>query len=481
MNSIQWIQLLVALSFLVVIHEFGHFMWARIFKVRVEKFYIFFNPKFTLFKMKKWGGKWHYAFLSKNTNDSEWEKNEPDNTEWGIGWVPFGGYCAISGMVDETHNADQMVSEPQPWEFRSRKPWQRMLIILGGIINNFLGALIIFSIMMGVWGKTELPLDTIDRGLYFSDFLQNEGFRNGDRIISIDDVQPTDLSDILNGLIIDGKQHVRVQRGDRVIELNMPEDLGPRFLELSNNFDKVERQKSHDDPTYQKRHYILVSYYVPFIVDSVLVNHPAYFGGIEKGDSIVSVSGVTTPCIAMVQNELQRHACDSVVIGYYRAGEYGEARIFIGDHGTMGAFMEPITAFYEPVHTEYNILTAIPAGVEYAWDLLTMYVHQFRLVFTKAGAQSLGGFGAIGNMFPKLWDWYSFWHMTAFLSLILAFMNFLPIPALDGGYFLLILIEMITGRQLPDKWLERINNIGFWLLMILLIYANANDVFKAFF
>ena len=191
-----------------------------------------------------------------------------------------------------------------------------------------------------------------------------------------------------------------------------------------------------------------------------MVNHAAYFGGIQSGDSIISINGEPTPCVAMVQNALAAHPCDSITVGYYRNGSYDESRLFIGDHATMGVYMKPVTAFYEPDHKDYGFWESIPAGIQYGWNLLVSYVHQFRLVFTKEGAESLGGFGAIKNMFPSAWDWYSFWHMTAFLSLILAFMNFLPIPALDGGYVLLLLLEMITGKQLPDKWLEKINNIG---------------------
>ena len=516
MAAIQWIQLILALSFLVVIHELGHFSFARLFKVRVEKFYMFFNPRISLFRMKKVDGKWRFAFCKPNVEpaaveqkdqvtgeakkdekgnilyrpmtmdeinalpEGDWRR-DPDNTEWGIGWVPFGGYCSIAGMVDETKAATDLPSEPQPWEFRSKKAWQRLLIIMGGILVNFVAALMIFGAILYHWGDNSLPLSKIDRGLYYSPLLEQEGFRQQDRIISIDGEQPETLSNVVEALIIDGKRHVKVLRGTDTISLLMSEDLGTRFLAVHNEFDRIERAKEHKDRTYQKKSYVLVNYFVPFVVDTVLENHAAYYGGIQRGDSIVDVNGELTPCTVMVQNALAAHPCDSVTIGFYRAGEYLQANLFIGDHCKMGVNMKTVFDFYEPVHTDYGFLEAVPAGIKYGWNVLASYVHQFKLVFTKAGAESLGGFGAIKEMFPPVWSWYAFWATTAFLSLILAFMNFLPIPALDGGYVLLLLMEMITGKQLPDKWLEKINNVGFWLLIALLLYANGNDIFKAFF
>lgn len=516
MAAIQWIQLLIALSFLVVIHELGHFTFARLFKVRVEKFYMFFNPRFSLFRMKKVDGKWRFAFFAPNvepaateqidplTNqpkkddkgnvlyrpmtdeeiaalpEGDWRR-DPDNTEWGIGWVPFGGYCSIAGMVDETKAATDLPSEPQPWEFRSKKAWQRLLIILGGILVNFVAALLMFGAILYHWGENSLPLSKIDSGLYYAPILEEEGFRQQDKIISIDGTEPEFLADVVQSLIIEGKRDVVVLRNGQEVNLRMSEDLGTRFLALHNEHDRVERAKARQDKTYQKRPYVLVNYFVPFVVDSVIDNNAAYYGGMQKGDSVISINGEPTPCTVMVQNALALHPCDSVTVGLYRQGEYREAHLFIGDRCMMGVMMKPLDAFFTPVHKDYTLAEAIPAGIRYGWEQLVMYVKQFRIVFTKEGAESLGGFGAIKNMFPQAWNWQAFWYMTAFLSLILAFMNFLPIPALDGGYVLLLLLEMITGRQIPDKWLEKINNVGFWLLIALLIYANGNDIFKAFF
>jgi len=473
---IQAIQLILALSFLVLIHELGHFTFARIFHVRVEKFYMFFNPKFSIARFKKFGGKWHAKFFAKN-EDEEWDAH-PETTEWGIGWLPFGGYCAIAGMVDETHTTDDLASEPQEWEFRSKPAWQRLLIILGGILVNFIGAIVIFTLLLWHWGQDTLPLRNVTSGLYYSQIMVDEGFAQQDRILTINGVEPETLSDAVQAIIIEGKKDVVVLRGADTLALQMSDDLGTRYLAMQNEFDKVEREKSRADKNYKKQRYVLIAEWIPFVVDSVLPDNAAYFAGIEKGDSIVAIAGVATPCNVMVTEELQHHPCDSITVDYYRNGELQTAHAFLGDQCKLG-IVPKINFQFE--HTDYTFWESIPAGVKYGWNILAMYVKQFRLVFTKEGAQSLGGFGAIGSMFPAYWSWYAFWHMTAFLSIILAFMNFLPIPALDGGYILFLLVEMITRRKPGDKFLEKANEIGFWLLLALLIFANGNDILKLFF
>ena len=511
----QWLQLILALSILVVIHELGHFCFARIFKVRVEKFYMFFNPQFSLIRAKKINGKWQVRFFAPNVepamvaeqdamgNDKKDEKGNtiyramtdeellalpeddwrryPDSTEWGIGWVPFGGYCAIAGMVDETKSATDLASKPQPWEFRAKNVWQRLCIIIGGILVNFVAALLIFGMVLFHWGKDTLPISQITTGLYYSDIMLGEGFEQQDKILTINGVEPEDLGDITQWIILEGKQDVLVLRGTDTVRLTMSDDLGTRFLALQNDFDRVEREKARADKTYLKRNYLLVSYFMPFVVDSVIPGGAASFANMQQGDSVVGVNGIMGLCRAQIDNELIKYPCDSVTLDFYRAGELMHARLFIGDHADVGVYIKGLGAFYTPHHTDYTFFEAIPAGIKYGWDMLVMYVKQFRLVFTKEGAQSVGGFGAISNMFESVWDWHSFWHMTAFLSLILAFMNFLPIPALDGGYILFLLWEIITGKKPSDKFLEVANTIGFWLLLALLIFANGNDIFKAFF
>lgn len=473
---IQAIQLILALSFLVLIHELGHFTFAKIFHVRVEKFYLFFNPWRSLLRLKFFDGRWHVKVFCAN-EDEEWDKH-PETTEWGIGWLPFGGYCAIAGMVDETHSTEDLAAEPQEWEFRAKPAWQRLLIILGGILVNFIGALVIFTMLFWHWGRDTLPLRNVDGGIYYSEILRQEGFQQQDKIVTINGIEPEYLQDVMHALIIEGQRDVVVLRGEDTVALRMSEDLGTRYLAMQNEFDRQERAKARADKNYRKRHYVLMAEWMPFVVDSVLPENAAAYAGIEKGDSIVAIAGVPTPCNVLVTEELERHPCDSIAVDYFRAGQLCTTRAFIGDQCKLG-IVPRIDFRYE--HTDYSFWQAIPAGIRYGWDILAMYVKQFRLVFTKEGAQSLGGFGAIGSMFPSVWSWYLFWHMTAFLSIILAFMNFLPIPALDGGYILFLLVEMFTRRKPSDKFLEKANEIGFWLLIILLVVANGNDILKIFF
>ena len=474
---VQAIQLLLALSFLVLIHELGHFTFAKIFHVRVEKFYMFFNPWTSIVRFKKFDGKWHVKFFAPN-EDEEWNKH-PETTEWGIGWLPFGGYCAIGGMVDETHSTEDLAAEPQEWEFRSKPAWQRLLIIMGGILVNFIGAIVIFILMLWTWGQSTLPLRNVTTGLYYSQIMLDEGFEQQDKILTVDGEEPGTLGEAVQAMIIEGKRHVTVLRGNDTIQLTLSEDLGTRYLAKQNAFDKAEREKVRSDKNYQKRRYTLVAEWIPFVVDSVLPDNSAAFAGIEKGDSIVAVNGVATPCNILLTEELQRYPCDSVTVEFYRHGELMTTRAFLGDQCKLG--IVPKLDIFAFEQTDYTFWQAIPAGIQYGWDILAMYVKQFRLVFTKEGAQSVGGFGAIGSMFPSQWSWYLFWHMTAFLSIVLAFMNFLPIPALDGGYILFLLVEMITRRKPSDKFLEKANEVGFWILIALLVLANGNDILKLFF
>lgn len=478
---IQAIQLILALSFLVVIHELGHFCFARIFGVRVEKFYMFFNPQFSLFRAKKFDGKWHFAFCAPNVkDDDEWAKH-PESTEWGIGWVPFGGYCAIVGMVDETHSADKMKAQVQPWEFRAKKAWQRLLIILGGILVNFVAALIIFGALLFQYGSDTLPLKNAPQGLYFSQIMLDEGFKQHDRILTINGTEPEEIGEAVQKIILEGQRDVVVLRGTDTVALTMSDDLGKRYLALQNDFDRKERDKARADKGYQKNRYILMTEFIPFVVDSVLPDNAAWYGGLQKEDQVLAVNGLETPCFVDVQQELRKHPCDSVILTLLRGEDTIPAHVFIGDRCQLGVIMKSKLAFMPVEHRDYGFLESIPAGIKFGWDILVTYVKQLRLIFTREGAQSVGGFGAIGSMFPNVWNWQYFWHMTAFLSLILAFMNFLPIPALDGGYILFLLVEMITGRKPSDKFLEKANEVGFWLLIALLLFANGNDILRLFF
>lgn len=479
-NTSFWIkaaQLVLSISFLVVIHEFGHFLCARLCGVRVEKFYMFFNPKFSLLRFKKFDGRWHIALFAPNTTENdEWSKH-PESTEWGIGWLPFGGYCAIAGMVDETHDASKLSAQAQPWEFRSKNVWQRLLIIAGGILVNFVAALLIFGLVFFHWGETTLPLENAHQGLYFSEVFTQEGFEQQDKIVSIDGVEPQVLNDVFRALIIEGKRNVVVERGDT---LTMSESLGTNLLAAQSEFARVERDHHRNDKHYIARNYVAMGEYFPFVVNQVMEGQTGAYMGLQPGDSVVQVAGVQTPSFYEVQNELKKHPCETIALGFYRNGEYRTAEAFMGDQCMLGVGVKPKFDFIETKTIHYGFFESMKRGIEHGWSTLVMYIKQFRLVFTKEGAQSLGGFGAIGNMFAGLWDWESFWYMTAFLSLILAFMNFLPIPALDGGYILFLLFEIVTGKQPSDKFLEKANQIGMWLLLALLVFANGNDILKIF-
>lgn len=481
---IQALQFILAISFLVMIHELGHFAFARIFGVRVEKFYMFFNPWFSLVRFKKFDGCWHFSFFSRNTSEdeeNEWNKH-PESTEWGLGWLPLGGYCAIAGMVDETKSADQLADHPaQPWEFRAQNVWKRMLIILGGILVNFVTALVIFSALLYSNGSNQLPLRNVTNGLYFSEIFRAEGFCQRDRILTINGVEPTTKGDVVQQLIIEGKRDVQVLRGTDTVNLTISKDFGHRFLATQQTYDRQERDRKRADRSYERQPYIALAEYIPFVIDSVIPGGAAAHAGLMPGDSIIAVGGVETLCYYEAVNQLRLYPCDSVMLTIYRGGHPLYQPVFLGDQCKLAVYPRSEAYFYQYEHTDYTLLEAIPAGIQYGLDYLKMYVKQFRLVFSKEGAQSVGGFGAIGGMFPKFWSWDAFWHMTAVLSLILAFMNFLPIPALDGGYILFLLFEMITRRQPSDKFLEKANEIGFYLLMALMILANGNDLLKIFF
>jgi len=492
------IQLIISLSFLVMIHELGHFTFARIFGVRVSKFYMFFNPQFSLVRAKKIRGKWQIKFFAPNVADSAVEKLDaqgnpvldkkgkpvlrpmtddelaalpdddwrkyPETTEWGIGWLPLGGYCAIAGMVDETTSADELVSEPQPWEYRSKTTWQRLPIICGGVLVNFIGALIIYSAILFHWGRDIMPLENATYGMHFSEEMLQEGFRQGDRIVQVGDRTPETVKDLLNWMVIDGEHDVVVLRENR-----KKHTVDSVRIHLSDNFD--QRVLAAGGSSF-------INFRFPFVVDRLAEGGPAARALMMSGDSIIAVGSVMTPCYQDVVSELANYPCDSVQIVFVREGARDTASLFLGDEAKMGVYPVAPSQYIALRHIDYGFWKSIPAGCELGWETLCNYVKQFRLVFTPQGAKSLGGFAAIGSLFPDSWDWQSFWLMTAFLSIILAFMNIIPIPGLDGGHVFFLLWEMITRRKPSDKFLEIANTIGFYLLLALLIFANGNDLYK---
>ncbi len=489
---IRALQLILSLSILVVLHEFGHFAFARLFKVRVEKFYMFFNPNFSLVRAKRINGKWDIKFFAKNVSETErpvldadgdakidakgktimeqipvgelpeghWHKY-PDNTEWGIGWLPLGGYCSIAGMVDETKGLSQMAPEPQAWEYRSRSVWQRLPIIVGGVFVNFILALFIYSAVLYTWGEEYLPLQNAKYGLQFSKTLQDSGFKNGDKIISIDGQAIEKQSDVIGKILIDGKQNIKVARDSQQVDIQLPADFTQTIL-------RAEEKE-------------LISIRQPFVIAEVSKGMGAEAAKMQAGDSIVGLNGKQLSIFQDIADELNSTKDKQITIDYVRNGVLEHAQVKVDKNGKLGVGTKPYTDFMQTKRLEYSFLAAVPAGINLGWETLTSYVKQFKIVFTKEGSKQMGGFGTISKLFPKVWDWHIFWLMTAFLSIILAFMNLLPIPALDGGYVMFLIYEMITGKKPNDKFMEYAQTAGFFLLMALLIYVNGNDIFKAFF
>ena len=491
---IRLIQLVLSLTILVVFHEFGHYLFSRLFGVRVDKFYAFFNPRFSLVRIKRVDGKIRVKFFSPNVPESyteekhynfegkeeiaykpidldtlpegDWRRS-PENTEFGVGWVPFGGYCKIAGMIDESMDVATMQQDPQPWEFRTKKSWQRLLIMVGGVLFNLILAFFIYSMVLFTWGDSYTPAQGLKYGMEFNEHAESLGFRDGDIITATDGVPTTSFDgDLYRAIAKAGK--VTVLRDGSEIVLDMPQELSL--------FDFT-------------REVPFVSILSPMTVDSVInsAESGAARAGLMAGDTILTVNGLyaaTWTSFQVLLADMRKRAENSyvdrnleMVIG--RPGAGRDTLTVTADEGfRIGIYH--FSNEYEPVRLEYGFWSSIPAGIKYGWSTLKSYVGDFRYVFTKEGAKSLGGFGTIGSIFPEKWNWHAFWLMTAFLSIILAFMNILPIPALDGGYVLFLLIEVLTGKKPGDKFLEVANTIGMIILFGLLIYANLNDVIRLF-
>src|SRR5574344_647154 len=488
---IKALQLILSLSLLVFVHELGHFMWARIFKTRVDKFYLFFNPTFSILRAKKIKGKWQVRWFAKNLPDhlqplldedgmpktdkkgktimvpaptdeladDDWRKY-PETTEWGIGWLPLGGYCKIAGMVDDSMDAATINSKPQSWEYRSKPAWQRLFIITGGVLNNFIAAIIIYAMILFTWGKEFLPVENAYLGYNYCQTALDNGFQNGDVILSVDNHNVKTERDILEKIIIDGKCHVVVNREGKEVVVDLPADFSEQVV------------------ASQEKQFLMVR--VPFVIESVVNGSPAAAINLQNGDSIVGLNGKNISVYQDIAAELTQCADKKIAIAFVRNHQLMTDSLTVDANGKMGVQLKDPLKFFKTERQEFGFFTSIPAGCKTGVETLSSYIKQFRLVFTKAGAQSLGGFGAIGNLFPATWDWSIFWNMTAFLSVILAFMNILPIPILDGGYVLFILYEMITGRKPSDKFMEISLNIGMFLLLALLVYANGNDIIRLF-
>ncbi len=436
---IKALQLIMSLSLLVIVHEFGHFLFARVFKVRVEKFYLFFNPWFSLFKFKP-------------------KKSE---TEYGVGWLPLGGYVKIAGMIDESMDKEQMKQPEQPWEFRSKPAWQRLLIMIGGVLFNFILALLIYIMIAFTWGKTYVPMKNIESGLSFSQVALDAGFMNGDILLSADDEPLEAFDERTIKKAIKAKEVTVLRYKQDTVKINLPEDFFQKIIAGENGFATCRMK--------------------PIVAD-IVANGPAEKAGIEKGNKIISVNYHLTEDVSQLFKELDKcNPGDSIDVCYKKGKSINFTKVKLSEERRMGIVLSnKITDIYEPVVEKYSFFESIPVGIKEGFATLSDYVSDFKVVFTKEGASNIGGFGTIGSIFPAEWDWESFWKRTAFLSVILAFMNILPIPALDGGHVLFLLYEVIFRRKPSMKFMEYAQTVGMLLLFLLLIYANANDIIRLF-
>ena len=450
---IKALQLVLSLSILILLHEGGHFFFSKLFGVRVEKFYLFFDYKFSLFKFKP-----------KNSD-----------TEYGIGWIPLGGYCKIAGMIDESFDTEQMKRPAQPWEFRTKPAWQRLLIMIGGVLVNFLLALFIYSMILFHWGDRYIPVKDMTLGMKFNQEAKSYGFQDGDILVGTDTKAFKEFSANLYRDISEAHR-VDVIRDGKQVSIQLPGDL--------NLLGMIKA-----DPAF-------VRPLIPAEVDSVIPNTPAERIGMKKGDRIVAFNGSPVDSYNEFADLLAHRAdmmaaattlADSlkartVTIVYERAtplvAQKDTADVVLTSDLKLGYVVKTLAGLYEPVTVEYGFFESFPAGIKYGWDVLSSYVDDLKYVFSAEGAKSIGGFGAIGNLFPADWDWYVFWKMTAFLSIILAFMNILPIPALDGGHVLFLLYELITRRKPSEDFMIKAEYVGFGLVLLLLVVANLNDVLR---
>lgn len=469
---IKALQLILCLSILIVLHEGGHFFFAKLFGIRVEKFYLFFDYKFHLFSTYS---AWWRRLRGKKPLKKDKDGNYPyDGTEYGIGWIPLGGYVKIAGMIDESMDKEQMKRPPQPWEFRTKPAWQRLIVMLGGVTVNFLLALLIYSMILLTWGETYVPMRSMTMGFTFNGQAHSLGFREGDIPVGADQKTFRDFNTDVYRTISMAKE-VRVLRDGRTVTLKMPQE-GINLLHMF-------------QPVGENKPFMALS--LPSVIDSVVAGTPAERAGIRKGDSIVAfnstpvrnwtdynacITGLSKRLVGATTNDSLRQRTVSIVLE--RGGALDTVRLVLDPELKMGVIQASALSYYRPVTQRYSFFESFPAGIRHGVNVFRGYVSDLRYLFTKEGAQSVGSFGAIGSMFPSVWDWQRFWELTAFISIILAFMNILPIPALDGGHAMFLIIEMVTRRKFSLKFQERAQIIGMTLLLLIMIYAIGNDIFR---
>ena len=429
----------MSLSILIVLHEMGHFLLAKAFKVRVEKFYLFFDAGFSLFK-KKIG-----------------------ETEYGIGWLPLGGYVKISGMIDESMDKEAMKQPPKPYEFRSKKAWQRLLIMLGGVLVNFILALFIFIMVLFAWGEKYVPMANLDYGIVTDSIGYDMGIRNGDKILLLDDAEVEKWSMVSHDLLINEVQEITIDRNGSIVKIQLNDEILPRMLKSESR---------------------MVVPRFPFEIYGISEGMPAAIAGVLAGDKVVALNGDSVRFYDEYQSLIGGRANVDFTMTVKREDGLHTIALNTNEEGMIG-IMPLVDEFhyFDEVVKNYNFFESIPAGIKRGWETTTTYLKSLQMLFKPKkykAHESLGGFIKIGSIFPPVWDWQSFWNLTAFLSIMLAIMNLLPIPALDGGHVMFLLFEMISGRKPGDKFMEYAQIVGMVLLLGLLLYANLNDIIGLF-
>lgn len=429
------VQLLLSLSLLIILHEGGHFLPAKLFKIRVEKFYLFFDPWFSLVK-KKIG-----------------------DTVYGIGWLPLGGYVKIAGMVDESMDKEQMAKPAEPWEFRSKPAWQRLIVMVGGVTVNVIVGIVIYSMILWTHGRDIVHPQDITYGVHCNPLMYQFGFEEGDKILALDGVEQEDFGSINKKMILDDPKVVTVERLGKRLELELPDNFGQLLID-----------SGIKSGCFSPR--------VPFVIDTVFAGSLAMQAGVLKGDSLVGINHIGSSFFQDIAAELKRNPGKEMTLHLVRNGQPMDIPITTSEEGTIGVSYGSSAQHFKVETISYTLLQAIPGGFSVAWETITDYTSQMRFLFSKAGAKQVGGFVTFAKLFPPQWDWLVFWERTALISLILAFMNILPIPALDGGHIMFLMWEMITGRAVNQKVMEVTQVAGMILLLGLMLYGNGMDIVR---